>query len=55
MLALAALVCFAAAYRFASHGITGHDNRCIGLGCAAFAVAAVLLWSAFRTRRLKRV
>jgi hypothetical protein len=54
-LAVAALACFAAAYRFASHGLAQHDNRCIGLACAAFAVAALLLWSAFRTRRPKRV
>jgi len=53
LLSLAALVCFAAAYRFASHGITLHDNRCVGYGCVAFAVAALLLWFAFRNRRPK--
>jgi len=54
LLSLAALVCFAAAYRFASHGITRHDNWCIGLGSIAFAVAALLLWYAFRKRLPKR-
>jgi hypothetical protein len=55
LLSLAALVFLAAGYRFASHGITLHDNFCVGLGCAAFAVAALLLWFAFRTRRPTRV
>ena len=50
LLSLAAVVCLAAAYRFTSHGITGHDNWCIGLGSVAFAVAVLLLWFAFRTR-----
>jgi hypothetical protein len=49
-----AVVCFAPAYRFASHGITRHDNGCIGLGCVAFAVGGVLLWAAFRNRVAKR-
>jgi hypothetical protein len=50
LLSLAAVVCLAAAYRFTSHGIAGHDGRCIGLGSVALAVAALLLWFAFRTR-----
>ena len=54
LLSLAAILCFAATYRFASHGITLHDNRCIALGCAAFVAAALLLWAAFRTARRKR-
>ena len=54
LLLLAALFCFAAAYRFASHGITLHDNFCIGLGCAATVVAALLLWGAFRTARRRK-
>ena len=54
LLALAAIVCFAAAYRFASHGITLHDNRCIGFGCGAFVVAVLLLWAAFRTARRRK-
>ena len=54
LLALAAIACLAAAYRFASHGITLHDNFCIGLGSAATVVAALLLWAAFRTARRKR-
>jgi hypothetical protein len=54
LLSLVVIVCFAAAYRFASHGITLHDNFCIGLGSAATVVGALLLWAAFRTRRPKR-
>ena len=45
------LVFFAAAYRFGSHGITLHDNWCIGYGSVAFAIATLLLWFAFRKRR----
>jgi hypothetical protein len=51
VLSLAALVCFAAAYRFGSHGIRLHDNLCIGLAGAALTVAVVLLGFAFRTAR----
>ena len=54
ILSLAALVCLAAAYRFASHGIPQHDNRCIAYASAAFAVAVLLLWAAFRKRLPKR-
>ena len=50
LLTLAALVCFAAAYRFASHGIRGKDNFCIGLACIAAAVAVLLLGFAFLRR-----
>ena len=49
-LSIAALICFAAAYRFGSHGLRGHDNLCIGLAVAAIVVAVVLLWLAFRKR-----
>lgn len=49
-LSIGALVCLAAAYRFASHGIPVHDNFCIGLACLAVAVAALLLWFAFRSK-----
>ena len=55
LLLLAAVVCLAASYRFTSHGIAGHDNLCIGFGSVAFAVAMLLLWFAFRTRRPNRV
>lgn len=54
LLALAAFVCFAAAYRFTSHGITLHDNRCIGFGCAAIVIGALLLWGALRTARRRK-
>ena len=54
LLSLAAVVCFAASYRFTSHGIAGHDNRCIAFGSVAFALGALLLWFAFRTRLPKR-
>jgi hypothetical protein len=53
LLSIAALACFAAAYRFASHGITLQDNRCIGFACVAVAVAIVLLWLAFRKKPSK--
>jgi protein-S-isoprenylcysteine O-methyltransferase Ste14 len=54
LLSLAAIVFFAAAYRFASHGITLDDNWCIGFGSVAFAVGALLLWFAFRKQWPKR-
>jgi hypothetical protein len=54
LLSLAALVFLAAGYRFASHGIAGHDNKCIAFGVVAFALAALLLWLAFRIRMPKR-
>ena len=43
LLIVPALGCFAAAYRFASHGISGQDNFCIGLAALAIASGAVLL------------
>ena len=49
-LSIAALICFAAAYRFGSHGLRLHDDKCIALAVAAIAVAGVLLWLAFRDR-----
>jgi hypothetical protein len=52
-LKIAALACFAAAYRFAAHGVTLHDNQCIGFAVVAVAVALLLLWFAFRKRPLK--
>jgi hypothetical protein len=51
-LSIAALACFAAAYRFASHGLTLHDNWCVGFACIACAVAVLLLWLAFRDSRV---
>ena len=54
LLLVAALVCFAAAYRFASHGITLHDNRCIGFSGVAVAVAVLVLWFAFRKKQSNR-
>jgi hypothetical protein len=54
LLALAAVVCFAAAYRFASHGIKLNDNLCVGLACVAVAVGGVLLWFAFSKRQRQR-
>jgi phosphatidylserine synthase len=48
VLTLASLACLAGAYRFASHGIKLKDNFCVGLACAAVAVAVLLLWLAFR-------
>jgi len=53
VLSLAAAVCFAAAYRFGSHGLTLHDNKCVGLAVLAVAVGLVLLFFAFRKRRPK--
>jgi len=52
--ALASIVSFALAYRFASHGIKLKDNLCIGLSCAAVAIGAALLWYASRSRRRER-
>jgi len=51
LLTLGALALFAAAYRFGSHGIRLHDNLCIGLACAAVAVAVFLLVCAFWKRQ----
>jgi len=53
LLTLAA-VCLAAAYRFASHGIPVRDYLCIGLACAAVAVAALLVGGAFWSWRRAR-
>jgi hypothetical protein len=53
ILSLVALVCFAAAYRFASHGIKLNDNKCIGLACIAVVVGGVLLWFAFANRDIR--
>jgi hypothetical protein len=50
LLILPALACFAAAYRFASHGISGRDSFCIGLAAAAIATSAVLLGIALWNR-----
>jgi hypothetical protein len=51
LLTLAAILCFAAAYRFGSHGLTLHDNRCVGYAAVASALGLVLVWFAFRSRR----
>jgi hypothetical protein len=50
-LSIAAVVCFAAAYRFGSHGLTLHDNKCVGLAVVAVAIGLVLLWLAFRPKK----
>ena len=52
-LTIAAAVCFAAAYRFGSHGLRLHDNKCIGLAVVAVTVGLTALWFAFRKRRPK--
>jgi len=52
-LSIAAIVCFAAAYRFGSHGLRLHDNQCVGLAVIAVATGLVLLWFAFRRGRPK--
>lgn len=54
LFSVAAIVCFAAAYRFTSHGISGRDNFCIGLGAVACAVGSLLLWIALRQSRSSR-
>jgi hypothetical protein len=51
LLLVPSLVCFAAAYRFASHGIPAHDNFCIGLTVAALASGAFLVCGAFWKRK----
>jgi hypothetical protein len=51
VLTLAALICFAAAYRFASHGIRLNDTKCIGLACLAVLVGAVLMWLGFAKKK----
>jgi len=53
LFSIAAAVCFAAAYRFGSHGLTLHDNKCVGLAVVAVSVGLVLLWLGFRSRRPK--
>jgi hypothetical protein len=53
LLSIAAVVCFAAAYRFGSHGLRLHDNQCVGLAVVAVAMGLILLWFAFRNRRPK--
>jgi hypothetical protein len=53
VLSVAAAVCFAAAYRFGSHGLTLHDNQCVGLAVVAVAIGLVLLFFAFRNKRPK--
>jgi hypothetical protein len=54
LLILPALILFAAAYRFASHGIRLEDNTCIGLACIASAFGVVLLGCAFWKRQGQR-
>lgn len=54
LLTLPAIIVFAAAYRFASHGIPLKDNFCIGLACIAVVMAVVLLWFAFLYRPRQR-
>jgi hypothetical protein len=50
LLLIAAVVCFAAAYRFGSHGFSLNDNKCIGLAAVAVPVGLLLLWLGFRRR-----
>jgi len=52
-LVIVEVVCFAAAYRFASHGIMLHDNLCIGLAVLAVAVGLILLLVLRNRRRTK--
>ena len=52
-LSIAAGVCFAAAYRFGSHGFRLNDNKCIGLAAVAVIVGLLLLWLGFRNSRPK--
>ena len=54
LLSIAALVCFAAAWRFGSHGFMLQDTQCIGLSGIAISVAALLLWFAFRNKVSRR-
>jgi hypothetical protein len=51
LLTLAAILCFAAAYRFGSHGLRLHENQCVGYAVVAAVIGLVLLWFAFRNRR----
>jgi len=53
LLILPSVACFAAAYRFASHGISGHDNFCIGLATIAIAIGAALLGVAMWDRPVR--
>jgi hypothetical protein len=53
-LSIASLACFAAAYRFASHGLTLHDNWCVGFAGVAISMSLLLLWFAFRKKRPNR-
>jgi hypothetical protein len=55
LLTVAALLCFAVAYRFGSHGIRLKDNLCIGLACAAVAVGVGLLGWAFWPAKAERL
>jgi hypothetical protein len=53
LLILPALACFAAAYRFASHGIGSHDTFCLGLAAIAAAVGVLLSVIAHWNRRAR--
>jgi hypothetical protein len=50
LLIVPSLACFAAAYRFASHGISRQDNFCVGLAATAIATGIVLLGLALWNR-----
>jgi hypothetical protein len=52
-LSIGALVCFAAAYRFGSHGFRLKDNKCIAFAVITVAMGLLLLWFAFGKRRPK--
>ena len=50
LLVIPAVLCFAAAYRFASHGIPAKDGVCISLAGVTVALGVGLLAGAFLTR-----
>jgi hypothetical protein len=53
LLILPSLACFAAAYRFASHGISGQDKFCIGLASISIVTGTVLFGIALWKRPVR--
>jgi hypothetical protein len=53
LLSIGAVVCFAAAYRFGSHGFRLNDSKCVGLAALALIAGLLLLWLGLRNRRPK--
>jgi hypothetical protein len=53
LLSIAAIVFFAAAYRFGSHGFALHDYQCITFCGIAVGIGALLLCLAIRSARRK--